>query len=227
MNTYRNRTSSKIYRKIYKDHYGPIPKDEHGRSYEIHHLDGDHSNNDPLNLKAVTIQEHYEIHQSQGDFSACLLMAKRMKLSPEETSELARLAVEKQLRNGTNPFTQPWTCIDCGVSGKNSGLFTRWHKDGKCRLPFRISVDHHTQQSWTCNDCGTTGKNPGLFTRWHKDGKCLSPKQPADSTHPSQRFWTCTDCGVSGRNLGNFGKYHKNGKCQLSKQQVTGVQDEG
>jgi len=26
------------YRKIYEDHNGPIPVDEDGRTYEIHHL---------------------------------------------------------------------------------------------------------------------------------------------------------------------------------------------
>lgn len=57
--------SSTNYRKIYEQHYGPIPKDSDGRTYEIHHIDGDHSNNDPSNLKCVSIQEHYDIHHSQ------------------------------------------------------------------------------------------------------------------------------------------------------------------
>jgi len=52
------------YRKIYEQYYGPIPRDEQGRSYEIHHIDGNHSNNDPTNLKCVSIQEHYDIHYS-------------------------------------------------------------------------------------------------------------------------------------------------------------------
>lgn len=43
------------YRKIYVNHFGPIPKDITGRSYEIHHIDGNHLNNDPNNLKAVSI----------------------------------------------------------------------------------------------------------------------------------------------------------------------------
>ena len=60
----QNRTPSRIYRKIYEDHYGPIPKEENGRSYEIHHLDGNSNNNDPKNLIAVTLQEHYNIHYS-------------------------------------------------------------------------------------------------------------------------------------------------------------------
>jgi hypothetical protein len=83
------------YKKIYEETYGPVPKDEFGRSYDIHHLDGNHSNNDPSNLKAVTIQEHYDIHLSQGDHFACWMIAHRLKLSQGEIVELARLAGKK------------------------------------------------------------------------------------------------------------------------------------
>lgn len=38
------RTNNRTYRRIYEQHYGPIPKDEQGRSYEIHHIDGNHNN---------------------------------------------------------------------------------------------------------------------------------------------------------------------------------------
>lgn len=92
------------YRKIYKQHYGEIPVDADGRSFEIHHIDGDHTNNDPLNLKAVTIQEHYDIHYSQGDWYACLLIAGALQISPEEKSNLARLAALKAVKNGTHNF---------------------------------------------------------------------------------------------------------------------------
>lgn len=89
MNIY---TKPTYHRKIYKEHYGLIPKDVNGRSYEIHHIDGDHSNNNISNLKCVSIEEHYKIHKSQGDIKACLIMAKRMKLSPEEKTQLAKIA---------------------------------------------------------------------------------------------------------------------------------------
>jgi len=79
------------HRKIYEDHYGPIPKDSEGRSYEIHHIDGNHENNNIDNLLCVSIQEHYNIHYSQGDFKACLIMSKRMDISPEEKSRLAKI----------------------------------------------------------------------------------------------------------------------------------------
>lgn len=92
------------YRKIYEQYYGPIPKDDEGRSYEIHHIDGNHSNNDPLNLKAVTIKEHYDIHYSQGDFGACGLMVaqKRLFMTGEEFSNLARKSALARSEQGTH-----------------------------------------------------------------------------------------------------------------------------
>ena len=42
------------YRKIYERHYGPIPKDSDGRTYEIHHVDGNHSNNKIENLRLAS-----------------------------------------------------------------------------------------------------------------------------------------------------------------------------
>ena len=84
--------SSTDHRKIYETLVGPIPKDEDGRSYEIHHIDGNHNNNEITNLLCVSIKEHYEIHKSQGDFKACLIMSQRMKISPEEKSQLAKLS---------------------------------------------------------------------------------------------------------------------------------------
>lgn len=92
------------YRKIYEQHYGKIPKDNDGRTYEIHHIDGDHNNNSPENLKAVSIKEHYEIHFSQGDWGACLIMADRMNLTPEEKSKLAKLGNHQKITNGTHNF---------------------------------------------------------------------------------------------------------------------------
>ena len=78
------------HRKIWQQHHGPIPKDSDGRSMEIHHIDGDHSNNNISNLKLVTIDEHYRIHYDQGDYGACVIMSHRMKLSPQEISNLSK-----------------------------------------------------------------------------------------------------------------------------------------
>lgn len=92
------------YRKIYTEYHGPIPVDEEGRTYDIHHIDSNHSNNDPANLKAVTIQEHYLIHYSQGDYGACARLAKRANLSPSEISLIVSIQQQKRVENGTHHF---------------------------------------------------------------------------------------------------------------------------
>ena len=102
MSIYKRNKSN--YRKIYIDNFGSIPVDVEGRTYEIHHIDGNHNNNDPTNLKAVSIQEHYEIHYSQGDYYAAFLIGERLKIPPEELSRLASINVKKQIENGTHNF---------------------------------------------------------------------------------------------------------------------------
>ena len=51
----------KRYRHIYEAAYGPIPE-----GYHIHHIDGNHQNNDPSNLMAVTPEEHARLHLEMG-----------------------------------------------------------------------------------------------------------------------------------------------------------------
>jgi len=95
------------YRKIYEHHHGAIPRDEQGRSYHIHHIDGNHKNNDPNNLKAVSLEEHYNIHKSQGDWGACVLLAQKFSMSQEHLSQASRESALQRLSNGTHHFINP------------------------------------------------------------------------------------------------------------------------
>ena len=67
-----------FYRKIWENVFGEIPKDEFGRSYEIHHIDGNRKNNSIENLKCVSIQEHLDIHLKQKDEAAIHAIKIRM-----------------------------------------------------------------------------------------------------------------------------------------------------
>lgn len=69
------------YRKIWQEANGSIPIDEQGRSYEIHHIDGNRNNNELSNLVCISIKEHYEIHKRQGDEAACHAIGVRMQNS--------------------------------------------------------------------------------------------------------------------------------------------------
>lgn len=90
------------YRKIYEHHNGAIPVDESGRTYDIHHIDGDRSNNEPNNLLAVSIADHLAIHKSQGDYGACVRIMSRLALSPNEIANMARMNNLARVANGTH-----------------------------------------------------------------------------------------------------------------------------
>jgi len=90
----------KNYRKIYESHYGIIPIDSQGRPYEIHHLDGDRTNNNIDNLIAVSIEEHYQIHLVQGDLAACLIIGAKMKIPHNDLKRLAAQSSQKLVKSG-------------------------------------------------------------------------------------------------------------------------------
>lgn len=90
------------YRKVWIKHNGEIPRDRFDRSYEIHHINGDSSDNRIENLACYSIQEHYDIHYSQEDYAACSLIATRLNKTQEEISKLASLANKKRVEDGTH-----------------------------------------------------------------------------------------------------------------------------
>ena len=178
MNIYTN------HREVYKDHYGEIPRDIDGRSYDIHHIDGDHTNNNPTNLQAVTVQEHYNIHYAQGDYNACFKMAWRMSVSPEELSELARRSALQRVANGTHPWAG-----DNGVSRRKS-------RDGT----------HHWFGENNPSVIRTKNGTNNLL------GPSSNLKRLAEGRHPSQMKKTCPHCDFTCA-IGNYTKYHGD-KCK-------------
>jgi hypothetical protein len=192
-----------IYRKIYEQTYGPIPKEPNGRTYEIHHLDGNHNNNDPTNLKAVTIQEHYDIHYSQGDWAACLLISKRLNISPDETSAISRQNALKQLENGTHPFLIPGVGTRSVVNGTHNFFGGEVQRKSNQRR-----VENGTHHLLRENSPYIQNKTHHFFGGNVQRNNNLT--RLANGTHPSQVTWTCEHCGKIGRGKANYTRYHGN-----------------
>lgn len=178
------------YRKIYENHHGPILLDDLGRTYEIHHIDGDRTNNDPDNLMQVSMQEHYDIHLQQEDWGACLRIAAKMKLSRNELSSAARKQQLKRVANGTHPFlnkewSKSWAANRvanglCALSG--SAINRRRVEEGT--HPFlggdvQRATNKNRIQAGTHNFLGSDGNKRRL----------------ENGTHPSQQTGTCVHCG--------------------------------
>lgn len=65
--------------------------------YEIHHIDGNRKNNDPNNLKLVSIEEHLEIHKQQEDWGAVQAILMRMENCSKQQSIEAASKTQKNL----------------------------------------------------------------------------------------------------------------------------------
>ena len=176
---------TKKYRKIYQNHYGPIPKEDDGRTYEIHHIDGNHYNNDPSNLKAVTIKEHYDIHYAQSDWTACLLISRSMRVDPKEKSKLASLNSKKMLKEGNHPFLS-----------KSADIVTRQRvKDGTFHLLKRADGTS------LASDRVKAGTHHFLGGKQHQ-------KVMEKGIHPSQVSWSCLCCKTTGKGMSNYNQHH-------------------
>jgi hypothetical protein len=210
------------YRKIYEKYYGPVPKDGEGRSYHIHHIDGNHFNNNPENLVAVSIQEHYDIHYSQGDYGACWFLARDMKLSAEERSTLATKNNMKKVNDGTHHLLNgeiQRKSVRERVSAGTHHLLKQ--ADGTSLSSDRVK--NRTHNLLRENDVRLANGTHHLLSgeiqkastkRRIENGShnFLGPennrKRLENGTHPSQRQWKCEHCGKEGKGASNYTKNH-------------------
>lgn len=216
MNTYHY----KEHRRAYEHYHGPIPKDDTGRTYEVHHIDGNHNNNDPLNLVAVSIQEHYNIHYAQGDFGACARIFARMGKTPEEisneASKLQRLLVEQgkhqfQSKEFIEKYVKPTNARR--VLDKTHNLLTRpdgtsmtsdLHAAGKGSSSPKVKEKLREKTFQQITD----GKHAFV-------GSANNLRRVANGTHPSQIKKTCPHCDKT-CDTANYSKWHGD-KCKVLK----------
>jgi hypothetical protein len=129
----------KSHRKIYEEFHGvKIPK-----FMDIHHIDGNHSNNDPLNLKLVTVREHYDIHLSQCDYGAAYMVSLRLILTDEERSNIASLAAIKANSEGKCGFSLGHASAAGKKGGLRGGMHAKENRTGIFSLSPEKNKERH------------------------------------------------------------------------------------
>jgi hypothetical protein len=177
------------YRQIYKKLHGEIPVDDLGRSYDIHHMDGDHTNNSPENLKAIPIEEHYKIHYDNSDWRACVLIGLRMKLTAEEISVLNSKAAYKRVDNGTHPWTTSSHANAVRERVSKAVSDGTYHMlGGEIQKKFQLERSGRKEHQW--------------------NGPSSNIAMLESGTHPSQKEFTCPHCNKTGKGIANGNRWH-------------------
>lgn len=103
------------YRKLWENEYGPIPMDIHGRTFDIHHIDGNRKNNNIDNLMCISIEDHYKVHlkqyeesKSEKEFRSLVFLSKRIgkdvsELTGWTVSEETRVKISEALKGKKRP----------------------------------------------------------------------------------------------------------------------------
>jgi len=114
------------YRKIYEEHYecSLLPY------IEIHHIDGNHNNDGIDNLMAVTTEEHYDIHISQKDYSAALMIASRLDISQEQRFWLNKEQATQNNKIGKVGFSLGHASRAGKLGGIKGGKYAKENKIG-------------------------------------------------------------------------------------------------
>ena len=196
------------YRKIYQHHHGAIPK-----GYDIHHIDGNHSNHDPKNLQAVSITEHYDIHYQNGDWKACLIMSARMKITPEEKSALASKSNAERVANNTHHFQTG--NIQRGTNRKRLENGTHLFLDSELQRAKSVKRVKDGTHNFLGGELQRASNNKRVKDGTHHLlGGNQQLKQLADGKHSSQVKWKCHHCKKSGHGSTNYKRWH-GANCKL------------
>lgn len=222
-----------IYRKIYETFHGPIPKDQDGRTYDIHHIDGDRKNNNIFNLIALSVQDHFDVHYYQGDWGACARIAQRMSLDPEikslllsksskktaegkklyfqkiskeKLSKISKETNKKRVKNGTHNF------LNKNVESRQrelqkleTGNHIFLNEDFRKDILLPAIQKSNTQRvlEGTHNFFDPSVRQRALESTLKRQRELL-----LKGKHQSQFKWTCAHCKKSGKGKGAFSRFH-------------------
>lgn len=170
MSIYKKRA----YRRIWEEHHAACILS----GMHIHHIDGNRDNNDPSNLLLCSPREHYEIHLSQGDYGAAIMLWKNFLQDTD--IDIRKIASERlkrthRERKACDPIAYAAEQSRRSKGKKRSQQQKENYVEGaKKRLAdptFRSrlsSACKGPRKKRTCNHCGKIGSG-GNMGRYHFD----------------------------------------------------------
>lgn len=202
------------YRAMWVRENGPIPIDDLGRPYDIHHIDGNKDNNCIANLQAVSIQDHYTIHYSQGDYGSCWAISLRLDMPVNEREELLKKAAAKRVGarrpdiiGDKNPMRNP------EVVKKIRHLLTGKKRSDKQKENCKTAALKQRENKIECEYCSKLSSSSN-YIRWHgkncshnPQGSAVNRKTNFNSNNPSLTKIMCEFCGIMA-GKGNYAKWH-------------------
>lgn len=162
-----------LYRKIYKNYHGSIPVDNTGRTFDIHHIDGDRNNNDIENLVALSIEEHYNLHIQQNEHQAAAAIRMRWDKNIEDISKLNSIAAKNRVALGHHPWS-------------GDGSYQR-EQQAKLKLNedyYQYSERHKTNMSKRNKECSLIGKHNFQSKEAKESVSFRNKKNVENGTHP-------------------------------------------
>jgi len=124
MSTYTN------YRKLYEKHHDvKLPSD-----WDVHHIDGDRSNNNIDNLIALSREDHIKVHLEQGDYGAANLLSRgQVDISGERNPMWGKTTSQKQK-----------DAVSKAMKGKKKNYKV------KCNWPIKSGKDNAASKAVIC-----------------------------------------------------------------------------
>lgn len=204
-----------VYRKIYEEHYGPIPTDQYGNTYHIHHINGDCTDNQIENLIALSVENHYKLHLEQGDYGAAAILANELGIN---SSELRRQAVAKQLAEGRHSSQRAESIakhketkrkrFESGDNPYATPKFKQQQSERRTALNLALaaqnmhpsqSADFKKNMSKRIKAAAEAGSLYSQSPEGKQDLKKRTSEMVANGTHASQRVYNCPYCGKIGK----------------------------
>ena len=190
------------HRRIYEKFYNKKIR----KGCHIHHVDGNHTNNDPVNLIEVTAKEHYEIHKRQQDWSSCVLLSKAANISADELYEIQRNhgldCVSRQIGIHSNDFDHS---LNSKKIWKSSQPGRKPVTDGTSVKKFKseedIDIFLMNNQGWRRGipDSMKHGLKQSTRRMTSEESKLLSLNRLQNNNHNFTKLYECPYCKKQGK----------------------------